>query len=580
MPRAYIQIEDFKGGLDSRRLEVSAAPGSLQVFQNGHINRGGEIEKAKKWAPEYALPSGTFALAAASGSLYVFGSEAEPPGMPAGVIYQRLQSPDGGALVRVIMVETFKKGPYVLALFDNGEVYHFNNGVIVTDWYSGLVRSTQVNLTAVAAQLAADASNDPVATVSSVGQVITITGRANNDPFTVTGTAVNGGAIDDQTITVLTTQSATVSLPQITTVTLGGTFDPGDEFTFTIDDNVFGASPVTGESAAVILTHKNKMYAGAGTNLLFSVIANASYWRDNTVGSEINTGSGVIDMAAQSSSDDPITGLGQYQGSMAIFSRNDAQIWNMDANPGANVQLQILENTGTRSPRTVKGFGDLDLFYLSDSGYRSMRARDSSNAASVTDVGTPIDDIVLAQMLTLTDDKIEQAVSIIEPRDGRYMSALDDTEYVFSFFSTSKISSWSTYKPGFVITDYAILNGRVYSRSGDVIYLLGGTDNDEYTNQPVVVEMPYLDARTIGTWKRWLGLDVVLTGNWDVYVNTNPNQPDEWIKTATLYKTSVGQMNLAMQQNSPVLKLKFEHQGEGIAVLSKIIVHYETSWAG
>lgn len=48
MPNAYILIEDFKAGLDTRRLSVSAAPGSLQVFENGHINRGGEIEKAKK----------------------------------------------------------------------------------------------------------------------------------------------------------------------------------------------------------------------------------------------------------------------------------------------------------------------------------------------------------------------------------------------------------------------------------------------------------------------------------------------------------------------------------------------------
>lgn len=580
MPRAYIQIEDFKGGLDSRRLEVSAAPGSLQVFQNGHINRGGEIEKAKKWVTTYNLPGGTFSLTAASGTLYVFGSAAEPPGMPSGVIYQRLQAPDGSPMTRVVMVETFRTKPYVIALFSNGKVYHFNNGVIAADWYTGLVRADQVTLTAVAAQLAADAANDPVATVTSLGQVITITGRVNNDPFTVTATAVNGGAVDDQTAVVATTQAATAGLPQITTVTLGGTFDPGDEFTFTIDSNIFGASPVTGENAGVILTHKSKMYAGAGTNLLFSVVSNASYWRDNTVGSEINTGSGVIDMAAQTSSDDPITGLGQYQGSMAILSRNSTQIWSMDANPGANVQLQILDNTGTRSPKTVKGFGDLDLFFLSDSGYRSLRARDSSNSASVTDVGTPIDDIVLAQMLTLTDDQIEQAVAITEPRDGRYMSALDDTEYVFSFFATSKISSWSTYKPGFVITDYAVLNGRVYCRSGDFISLLGGPNNDEYTNQPVVVEMPYLDARTIGTWKRWIGLDVVLTGKWDVYVNTNPNQPDEWIKTATLYRTSVGEMNLAMQQRSPVLKMKFEHQGEGIAVLSKIVVHYETSWAG
>jgi len=580
MPKAYIQIEDFKGGLDSRRLEVSAAPGSLQVFQNGHINRGGEIEIAKKWVPKYVLPQGTSGLIAASNTLYVFGSAAEPAGMPVGVQYQRIQNPDSAALTRVIMSEVFKAKPYVLAEFADGKTYHFYDGNPVTDWYVGLVRASHVNLNGVALSLANDAANDPVATASVLGNVITLTGIANNDAFDVTATAVNGGSVNDQTAVVAQTQAAGVSQPQITTITLGGTFDPGDRFTFTIDDNVYGASPVTDEQAAVILTHKNKMYAGAGTNTLFSVVANAALWRDNTVGATINTGSGVIDMAAQSANDEPVTGLGIYQGNVGIFSRNSTQIWAMDANPGANVQLQVLDNTGTRSPKTIKSFGDLDLFYLSDSGYRSMRARDSSNAASVTDVGTPVDDIVLAQMLTLTDAQIEQATGIIEPRDGRYMSALDDTEYVFSFFSTSKISAWSTYKPGFVISDYTTLNGRVYARSGDVIYLLGGDNNDQYTEQEVVIEMPYLDARTIGHWKRWSGLDVILKGTWNVFVNTNPNRPDEWVKTATLYKSSVGQMNLAMQQFSPVLKMKFTHQGNEYACLSKIVVHYETTWAG
>jgi len=580
MPKAYLQIEDFKGGLDSRRLEVSAAPGSLQVFENGHINRGGEIEKAKKWVAKYTLPAGTFGLIAASNTLYVFGSITTPGGMPTGVTYQRLQNPDNGAMVRVAQAEVFKAKPYVIAEFNDDKVYHFYNGAGVRDWYIGLVRATQTNLNGVALSLAGDAVDDPVATLSVTGNVITITGIEDNDTFDVTATAVQGGSVDDQSAVVAQTQAAGVSQPQISTVTLGGTFDPGDEFTFTIDDNVYGSSPVTNEQAAVILTHKNKMYAGAGTNILFSVVANAALWRDNTVGDEVNTGSGVIDMAAQSANDEPITGLGVYQGSVAIFSRNSTQIWAVDANPGANVQLQILDNTGTRSPKTIKSFGDLDLFYLSDSGYRSMRARDSSNAASVTDVGTPIDDIVLAQMLTLTDDEVTAATGVIEPRDGRYMSALDDTEYVFSFFSTSKISAWSTYKPGFVITDYTTLNGRVYARSGDVIYLLGGDDNDEYTAQEVVVEMPYLDARTIGHWKRWSGLDVILEGKWDVYLNTNPKKPNTWVKTATLYKTSVGAMNLAMQQYSPVLKMKFVHQGDGPAKLSKIVVHYETTWAG
>lgn len=580
MPKAYIQIEDFKGGLDSRRLEVSAAPGSLQVFQNGHINRGGEIEIAKKWVLKYALPVGTFGLAAASHTLYVFGSGGTPGGIPVGVTYQRLQNPDNGTMTRVTMAEVFKSKSYVIAEFDDNRTYHFYDGSGVSDWYAGLVRASQADLNGVALALAADMVADPVATASVVGNVITLTGIAVNDAFTVTATAVDGGAVNDQSVVVATTQTATVALPQITTITLGGTFDPGDEFSFTIDDNIYGSSPVTAESAKAVITHKNKMYAGSGTNLLFSVVANAALWRDNTEGSTVNTGSGVIDMAAQSANDEHITGLGQYQGSLAVFNRTSAQIWAMDANPGANVQLQVLDNTGSRSPKTIRSFGDLDLFYLSDSGYRSMRARDSSNAASVTDVGTPIDDIVLAHMLTLTDTEIERATGVIEPRDGRYMSALDDTEYVFSFFSTSKISAWSTYKPGFVISDYAVLNGRVYARSGDSIYLLGGDDNDQYTEQEVIVEMPYLDARTIGTWKKWTGLDVILTGTWDVYINTNPNRPDAWVKTATLYKSSVSQMNLAMQQFSPVLKMKFVHQGNEYACLSKIVVHYETSWAG
>lgn len=252
----------------------------------------------------------------------------------------------------------------------------------------------------------------------------------------------------------------------------------------------------------------------------------------------------------------------------------------MDPNPGANQLLQTLDNTGTRSPRSIKSFGDLDLFYLHDSGIRSLRARDSSNAASVTDVGTPIDELIVADMQNSTEDQVKRAVAEIEPRDGRYGLSLKDTEYIFTYFQTSKISAWSTYKSGLSITDYAVLNGRLYARAGDVIYLLGGDNNDEYTNQDVVIELPYIDAQAVGTWKRWRGLDVILEGTWTVYVNTNPNEPDEWVETAVLTRTSVGEMILAMQQYSPVIKLKFEHSGEGAAKISKIILHYETTWAG
>jgi len=340
VPKAYLQIEDFKGGLDSRRLEVSAAPGSLQVFENGHINRGGEIEIAKQWVSKYVLPAGTFGLIAASNTLYVFGSGGTPGGIPSGVTYQRLQNPDNGTMLRVVMSEVFKAKPYVIAEFDDTKIYHFYDGSGVRDWYTGLVRSSQIDLNGVALALAGDATSDPIATASVTGNVITITGIADNDTFDVTATATQGGSVDDQSVVVAQTQAAGVSQPQINTITLGGTFDPGDRFTFTIDDNIYGASTVTDEQAEVILTHKNKMYAGAGTNILFSVVANAALWRDNTVGAEINTGSGVIDMAAQSANDEPITGLGVYQGNIGIFSRNSTQIWAMEADVLINLARQ------------------------------------------------------------------------------------------------------------------------------------------------------------------------------------------------------------------------------------------------
>lgn len=581
MPKAYLTIEDFKAGLDSRRLEAAAEAGSLQTLQNAHINRGGEIVKAKKWAAKYALPPGTFGLAAANGRLHVFGSATTPVGMPADVSYSRLQNPDGSAMTKFIMAQVFSGSTYVLAQFADGTTHQFNSTSIVTDWYVGQVRSSMSDLNGFAEHLETDMAQDPTVDVSVSGTVLTLTGKTANDAFTVIGTATDGGSTDDQTITINETQAADVGVSQITEVTLGGTFDPGDKFSITVDDNIYGDNPATGKAAAVILTHQNKMYAGSGKDLFFSVVANPGLWRNNTQGSTANAGAGVIDLSAQSAQDEDITGLGTYQDNLAAFMRNSIQIWSMDADPDASIQLQILDNTGTRSPKTVKSFGDLDLFYLSDSGIRSLRARDSSNSATTTDVGTPVDDIIQAKMDTLTDQQIKDVPAELEPRNGRYIMVLDDTQYVFSFFPNSKIAAWSTYVPGVSISEFAILNGRLYGRAGDIIYLLGGDDDDEFTNQQVIIETPYLDARTIGHFKYWSGLDVILEGTWDVYVNTNPREPTTWKKIAVLTETSIGQMNLAMHQFAPSIKFRFVHQDPTQnAKLSKLIIHYERTWAG
>lgn len=468
---AYFVIEDFRGGLDGRRMAQATPPGSLLKIENAHINRGGEIEKAKAFVSAYTLPSGTFGLAAASGSLYVFGSGTDP-GVPSGVLYQQLEHEDGAtpAMVELMNWDLFAGRIFATAEYEDGTRRPFYNGTIVAGFLSG------------------------------------------------SGTVFEGLVI----------------------------------------------SPA-------LITHKDKVYLTSGKNLLFSKS------NDPSVFDEAETGSGLIDMSAHVSRETDLTALGIYQNYLAVVSSQNISIWQTDPDPTEYNLVQILPNIGTKSPRSLRSFGDHDVFMVSDSGVRSLRAVNSSLSAGITDVGTPVDDLILATLDGLSAAEIRKIPSEIEPRTGRYVTPLGDVVYVFSFFPSAKISSWSTWNPGFNITDMVVLSGRMYARAGDIVYLAGGANNDQYTDQQVVIELPYLDGRGIATFKHWTALDAVLTGVWTVYVNTNPNDPDEWVKAAVLHESTTEGQKIGLDQYGPVIKFKFVHQGAGPAVLSKLIVHYEKS---
>ena len=68
---AYILVEDFRAGLDTRRTEITSVPGSARTLTNCHVSRGGEIEKRKAFVTYATLPAGTHGLAAA-GDRFLF----------------------------------------------------------------------------------------------------------------------------------------------------------------------------------------------------------------------------------------------------------------------------------------------------------------------------------------------------------------------------------------------------------------------------------------------------------------------------------------------------------------------------
>lgn len=133
---AYVIIEDFRAGLDRRKMDAASVQGSLQACSNAHITRGGEIQKRLSFVPKYSLPPGqTFGLQAAAGVLYTFGSVAGPA-VPTGVTYQQL--PNGASVMNGLVASEFFDGKvFAVASYASGQVLHFYDGTQVAHFTGG-----------------------------------------------------------------------------------------------------------------------------------------------------------------------------------------------------------------------------------------------------------------------------------------------------------------------------------------------------------------------------------------------------------------------------------------------------------
>ena len=126
--------------------------------------------------------------------------------------------------------------------------------------------------------------------------------------------------------------------------------------------------------------------------------------------------------------------------------------------------------------------------------------------------------------------------------------AIGEKVYVFSFFPSSEVSAWSVYEPGFTIEEWAFDGRQVLCRSGDVIYSLGGENDDQYDNCTVIASDP-------------------------TDIETNE-------LAATLNKVTYGLGRVGLSTTSTHLALKLENTQEGAAKLGNLAVHYTTNEAG
>jgi hypothetical protein len=323
-------------------------------------------------------------------------------------------------------------------------------------------------------------------------------------------------------------------------------------------------------------TYKTKMYTVAGSVLYFSAVGNAGDWT--------GTGSGSIDVSLGDSDMTDCIALEVYYDKLAIMSKTATQLWTMDPDPLKNQYVQTLRQAGTMAWRSVLQYGSGDVMYVSASGIRSLRARNSSLAAAVSDIGSPLDPVIQDLFRYMGEDWMSGTIAILQPVTGRFWIIMPDRVYILSAFPGPKITAWSEYDPGFVITAAAIHNNRIVVRDDEnTIYAFGGITDEGPVYDDCYVELifPFHAGDQVATFKTFTGLDATCEGvPWEVYTAYNVADPTIEDFVGTFDGSTFLQGRFPILGHSTHMSLRLRSQTPGPQTLSNMVVHYQGSESG
>ncbi len=181
---AYIVIENFKFGLDTRRLDLNSRPGVLVDLENAHVDQGGQIEKRKAFVrtplavTSIGTPIPVYGMTALRDTIEIYGTspEANIDGgtVPTNFTYRRLVrslpvSSSSSVTHRVSSVvhsTTFANKSMVVAVLEDGSTILFYDGVPVVDFDSGYVRSWGTDTAGILRRLAVSITDTGLYTAS------------------------------------------------------------------------------------------------------------------------------------------------------------------------------------------------------------------------------------------------------------------------------------------------------------------------------------------------------------------------------------------------------------------------------
>jgi hypothetical protein len=124
-----VALTTSKGGITRLRTKGAALNDPLYDLVNGYVTAARTIKSRPGTRRIHALPAGTVGLVNFNGRLHVFSTE-DIPGIPTGIELVVLRSPDHTeddprTLTAIHFAKPFLGYLYVVAEFDDGNIYHF-----------------------------------------------------------------------------------------------------------------------------------------------------------------------------------------------------------------------------------------------------------------------------------------------------------------------------------------------------------------------------------------------------------------------------------------------------------------------
>jgi len=323
-----------------------------------------------------------------------------------------------------------------------------------------------------------------------------------------------------------------------------------------------------------VRAYKSKMYTVGDRYLRFSAVDNAFLWEAATDPNDTSrTGAGFINVSLQEGGSSQLKGVEIYYDKLALLSELSTQIWAVVADPKQNSLGQVLRQTGTESPWSVQQYGSGDILFLHSSGIRSLKARDISNSAAVSDIGSPIDEII--RTIPRFDRTLCRAV--LEPIVGRVWYCFRRNIYLLSFFPGPNITAWSEFTTDFDI-DYVVTAGdRLFIRSGDNLYLYGGVSGNEYDTSAVEIRLPFHDGSKPGHMKQYQAIDATVWGSWDIKVAYNFDQPEAEELVARISAPTWNKGRHELEGYASHMSMRFYNNTAEKAQIANCAIHYAMS---